>query len=75
MSGTKEGGIKARNTNIEKHGQDFYRNIGRKGGKKGGMKGFARNPELAKSAGRKGGLISKRGKAKKHAHIIDCTGV
>ena len=66
MAGTKEGCIKAMNTNYEKHGKDFYRNIGRKGGKKTGLKGFALNPELAKIAGRRGGLISKRGKAKKH---------
>ena len=32
--------------------------------------GFAANPELAKIAGRKGGLISKRGPAKKHLEII-----
>ena len=66
MAGTKEGGLKASKTNLEKHGKDFYRNIGRKGGKKTGKKGFALNPELAKIAGRKGGLISKRGKAKKN---------
>ena len=66
MAGTKEGGLKAMKTNYKKHGKDFYRNIGRKGGKKTGMKGFALNPELAKIAGRRGGLISKRGKAKNH---------
>ena len=66
MAGTKEGGLKACKTNYEKHGKDFYKRIGSKGGKKGGMKGFALNPELAKIAGRKGGLLSKRGKAKKH---------
>lgn len=64
MSGTKEGGLKACKTNYEKHGKDFYRNIGRKGGSRTGKKGFALNPELAKIAGRRGGLISKRGKAK-----------
>lgn len=66
MAGTKEGGLKACKTNYEKHGKDFYRNIGRKGGSKTGKKGFALNPELAKIAGRRGGLISKRGKAKKN---------
>lgn len=65
MSGTHEGGRKAAATNIEKHGKDFYRNIGRKGGLNGHTGGFAANPELAREAGRKGGLISKRGKAKK----------
>lgn len=32
MSGTKAGALKARNTNYERHGEDFYRKIGRKGG-------------------------------------------
>lgn len=65
MAGTKSGGIKARNTNYERHGEDFYRNIGRRGGKNGHTGGFAANPELAKIAGAKGGKISKRGPAKK----------
>lgn len=65
MSGTKVGGLKASVTNKEKHGKDFYQRIGRKGGKKCGIKkGFALNPQLASIAGRKGGRISKRGKAK-----------
>lgn len=65
MAGTKAGGIKARNTNYERHGEDFYRNIGSRGGKNGHTGGFAANHELAKIAGAKGGKISKRGKAKK----------
>lgn len=65
MSGTKIGGQKARNTNYERHGKDFYRTIGRKGGKNGHTSGFASNPELARIAGKKGGLISRRGPAKK----------
>ena len=65
MSGTKAGGIKAAKTNKELHGDDFYKKIGKKGGKvMGVMKGFASNRELASKAGRKGGLISRRGKAK-----------
>lgn len=64
MAGTKAGGLKAAATNIERHGKDFYERIGRKGGKAGKTGGFATNPELAKIAGRKGGLISRRGKAK-----------
>jgi len=64
MSGTKTGGQKAALTNKAKHGEDFYAKIGRKGGKNGHTGGFAANPELAKEAGRKGGKISKRGKAK-----------
>jgi general stress protein YciG len=63
MAGTKAGAIKARDTNYEKHGKDFYKKIGSKGGKKGHTGGFFSNRELAKKAGQKGGRISKRGKA------------
>lgn len=66
MAGTKTGGKKAAATNIERHGKNFYREIGRMGGSKGHTGGFASNPELAKIAGAKGGRISKRGKSKKH---------
>lgn len=65
MAGTKAGGLKAARTNKEKYGDDFYREMGRKGGKNGHTGGFAANPELARIAGAKGGRISKRGKAKK----------
>ena len=65
MAGTVEGGRKAAKTNKEIHGEDFYARIGAKGGKKGHTGGFAANRELASIAGRKGGQISKRGKAKK----------
>lgn len=63
---TKAGGPKVRKTIEEKYGKDFWREIGRKGGKACGMKGFALNPELAREAGKKGGRISKRGKAKRN---------
>lgn len=66
MAGTYAGAIKARNTNYEKHGKDFYKRIGRKGGKKGHTGGFFANRELARKAGQKGGKISKRGKAIKN---------
>lgn len=62
MSGTASGGQKAKITNIEKYGKDYYRNLGRLGGRAGNTGGFAANPELAKRAGRLGGLKSKRGK-------------
>lgn len=65
MSGTKEGGIKAKNTNIKRQGKNFYKIIGSLGGQAKVAKGFSMNPELAKIAGRKGGKISKRGKGKK----------
>lgn len=63
MAGTREGGIKAAETNKQKHGSDFYANIGKKGGRLGRTGGFAANPELAKRAGALGGHKSKRGKA------------
>lgn len=68
MSGTKVGGIKARETNYKIHGKDFYKHIGSMGGKAGDPtnKGFASNIERARKAGAKGGKISKRGPAKKH---------
>lgn len=64
MAGTKAGGQKAAATNRKKYGREFYAEIGAKGGRNGHTGGFAANPELAREAGRKGGLISKRGKAK-----------
>lgn len=64
MAGNKIGAAKARKTIIERHGEDFYRNIGRRGGKAGRTGGFYVNRELARTAGAKGGKISRRGKAK-----------
>lgn len=60
MAGTKAGGEKAKLTNKEKHGDDFYAKIGAKGGRVSKRGGFASNPELARIAGRKGGLKSSR---------------
>ena len=60
MAGTKAGGLKAAITNKAKYGEDFYRNMGRKGGQNGHTGGFAANPELARIAGSKGGKISTR---------------
>jgi len=64
MAGTIAGGKAAAKTNYERHGKDFYRNIGAKGGRNGNTGGFAANRELARIAGKKGGTISRRGKAK-----------
>lgn len=60
MAGTKVGGGKARDTNIERHGEDFYIKIGAKGGKLGRTGGFYANRELARAAGAKGGRKSRR---------------
>ena len=65
MSVTKAGWLKAPESTLRKNGEDFYNNIGRKGGQNGHTGGFAANPELARTAGRKGGLKSRRGRAKK----------
>ena len=71
MTGTKLGGKKAALTNIARYGFDFYVNLGRKGGKNGHTGGFYGNIELAREAGRKGGLKSRRtgiknGEGRKH---------
>ena len=66
MSGTSAGGKKTAIKNKQKHGDDFYSRLGKKGGlvKHPKTRWFALHPELAKISGRKGGKISKRGKAK-----------
>lgn len=71
MAGTKAGGIKAAETNMKRHGRDFYARIGARGGRVSSTGGFASEkkgedgltgPERAKIAGAKGGSISRRGK-------------
>lgn len=76
MSGTVVGGKAAAQTNKQKYGQDFYKNIGAKGGSVNGVaKGFAADRERARRAGAKGGSISKRNRTiyeePKHQGIID----
>ena len=63
MPGTRNGGLRAAKTNKQRYGQNFYETIGRAGGKISTGGGFANNPELARAAGRKGGLRSRRSKA------------
>lgn len=69
MAGTIYGGKKAAQSNIERHGKDYYSRIGRKGGKRSTTGGFASQKvgkdgltglERAKLAGAKGGRRSKR---------------
>lgn len=66
MSATREGGLKAAETNKQKYGEDFYRKMGQKGGKvsRGGGFGSTKpgddgltGPERARLAGHKGGLV------------------
>ena len=63
MAGTKQGGRSAASTNKKRYGKDFYARIGAMGGKKSRTGGFAANRELARSAGAKGGRISRRRRA------------
>lgn len=64
IAGTKIGGIKAARKNLQRD-PNFYRTIGKKGGSAKVPKGFALNRELARLAGKKGGLIKgKRNAAK-----------
>ncbi|OGL34737.1 hypothetical protein A3F05_04140 [Candidatus Saccharibacteria bacterium RIFCSPHIGHO2_12_FULL_47_17] len=65
MAGTKLGGAKAAATNKKKYGKDFYARIGAMGGKNGHTGGFYANRELARTAGARGGRISRRGKSSK----------
>jgi uncharacterized protein len=69
MPGTIDGGRKAAKTNKNRHGKDFYARIGKIGGQKGHTGGFAANRELARVAGRKGGLISRRSKAVEKSNL------
>lgn len=63
MPGTVRGGRKAADTNKKRYGKAFYERIGSMGGKISRGGGFAANPELARTAGRKGGLKSRKTKA------------
>ena len=74
MAGTKQGGMRAAQTNKTKYGTDFYASIGAKGGKRGKTGGFASakkgadglsGRERARLAGSKGGRISRRTKTSK----------
>lgn len=66
MAGTKIGGKKCAETNIEKFGKDFYQKMGAIGGSKRTentkKKGFGSNRELARLAGKRGGRVSRRSK-------------
>ena len=73
MSATREGGLKAAKTNIERHGSDYYANIGRIGGQKSRNGGFASQTEChcelidgkhfyRQCAGKKGGTKSRKNK-------------
>ncbi len=67
MAGTPMGGRKAAATNKQRYGMNFYEQIGRRGGKISRGGGFAKNPELARVAGAKGGRASRRTKVTEQA--------
>lgn len=60
MAGTKEGSLKSKKKILELYGEDFYKKIGHKGGSNGTTGGFAHSRELARRAGKIGGLKSTR---------------
>lgn len=63
MSGTKQGSAKAAATMKARYGEDYYRNIGRKGGcALNEFKGFGSHRDKVKEWGAKGGAISRRNK-------------
>src|SRR5205823_5750652 len=70
MSGSKLGGTRARDTNYERQGRDFYKEIGRLGGAKGTTGGYwykkhvLGDTESIRRAGMLGGRVSRRGNNK-----------
>lgn len=70
MTGNKVGGMKTAKTNLERHGKDFYRHIGRMGGRASTRGGFASDKigkdgltgrQRSRLCGQKIGRITKRG--------------
>ncbi len=61
MAGNIVGGKLAAQTNLEKYGEDFYSNIGKKGGALGHTGGTYGDSEWAKTIGKQGGANSKVG--------------
>lgn len=66
MTATREGGKLAAQKNLARN-PNHFREIGKLGGSKRVPKGFAMDRELASEAGRRGGTISRRGKAWEHS--------
>ena len=65
MGGTREGGKKAAITNRERHGKDYYKEIGYKGGKSSHTGGFYGKHKFAQEMGRLGAKIKKEKHGKK----------
>lgn len=67
MAGSKEGGIKAAQTNKERYGDSFYAKLGSKGGSAKVSKGFAKmDIDRVKECGRIGGRLGKRKRASEY---------
>jgi len=67
MTGTLSGGKKASLVNKSRHGEDFYKRIGKIGGSRKVPKGFAAmSREKRVEAGRIGGTKSRRLKGNKN---------
>jgi len=64
MAATRDGGLKAAKTVKERYGEDHYKKIGAMGGKISRGGGFSANKEIAKLAGKLGGLKSRKGKSR-----------
>lgn len=76
MTGTRAGGLRAAQTNKELYGKDFYKNMGKIGGSRShqATRFFALHPDIAKTAGAKGGRTStrkgiKNGEGKKYKKL------
>lgn len=68
MGGTHDGGIKTSKTNKAKYGENYYKEMGRKGGAAGKGHKFAHGKADPAIAGMIGGKKSKRGPGK---HVLD----
>jgi general stress protein YciG len=60
VSGTIDGSRRAAETSKARHGADWFKRIGQLGGQISRGGGFAKNPELARTAGSKGGKATRK---------------
>ena len=61
MAGTRAGGLKAKQSNIERYGEDYYQKLGkRSAGKPKKNTYLSLHPEFASKIGKIGGARSKR---------------
>ena len=65
MAGSKDGGVKAKNTNVLLYGRDYYKRIGALGGaasRGGGFGNGDKGKALARQWGAIGGALSRKGR-------------